>query len=77
MVLKAPRLAMRRSIISLSKITHQMWHNHSISQRNKATKRAGREGLGVCVCVCVCAWVCVVVVWGEAGSKRGLSNKCY
>ena len=62
MVLKAPRLAMRRSIISLSKITHQMWHNHSISQRNKATKRAGEGRFG-----CVCAWVCVVVVGGEGG----------
>ena len=33
------------SKISLSKITHQMWHNHPFSQRNKTTERAvGGEG---------------------------------
>ena len=31
---------MCRSIISLSKITHQTWHNHPFSQGNKTTKRA-------------------------------------
>ena len=30
---KAPRLDMCRSIISLSKIVHQMWHDHPFSQR--------------------------------------------
>ena len=36
---KVPRLKMCRSIISLSKTTHQMWVNHPFSQRNMATKR--------------------------------------
>ena len=36
---KVPRLNMCRSIISLSKTTHQMWHCQSFSKRNKATKR--------------------------------------
>ena len=31
---------MGRSIISLSKIAHQMWHNHPFSQRNKTIERA-------------------------------------
>ena len=39
-VLKEPRLNMGRSIISLSKIAHQMWHNHPFSQRNKTIERA-------------------------------------
>ena len=34
------RLDMRRSIISLSKLTDQMWCNHPFSQRNKATEKA-------------------------------------
>ena len=38
---KVPRLDMCRSIISLSKITHQMWCNHPSSQRNKAKKSSG------------------------------------
>ena len=33
-------------IISLSKITHQMWHDHPFSQKNKATKRASNGGRG-------------------------------
>ena len=28
------------SIISLSKATHQMWHDHPFSQRTRETKRA-------------------------------------
>ena len=41
---------MCRSITSLSKITHQMWHNHLFSQRNKATKKAssGSRSFGEC-----------------------------
>ena len=39
---------MCRSIVSLSKITHQMWDDNSFTQRNKATKRAG---IGVLGCV--------------------------
>ena len=35
---------MRGSIISLSKIAHQMWRDHPYSQRNKATKRAVEVG---------------------------------
>lgn len=45
---------MCRSIILVSKITHQMLHDHPFSQRNSATKRAvglevggnGEEGVG-------------------------------
>ena len=36
-----PRLEMSRSILSLSKIAHQMWCDHQFSQRNKATERTG------------------------------------
>ena len=43
---KVPRLDMCRSTISLSKIVHQMWHDHPFSQRNKTTERAVGEGLG-------------------------------
>ena len=38
---KVPRLNIYKSIISLSKITHQMWHGHPFSQRNKTSKIAG------------------------------------
>ena len=34
-----------RSIISLSKIAHQMWHDHPFSQRNKATKKQWQRRL--------------------------------
>ena len=30
---------MRRSMLALSKIAHQMWHDHPVSQRNRTTKR--------------------------------------
>ena len=36
---------MCRSIISLSKTAHQMWHNHPFSERNNETERA--LGLGL------------------------------
>ena len=36
---------MCRSIISLSKIAHQMWQDHPFGQRSKTTERA--MGLGV------------------------------
>ena len=39
-----PRIDMCRSITSLSKIKHQMWHNHPFSQRKKVTKRSVRLG---------------------------------
>ena len=41
-----------RSIVSLSKIIHQMWHDHPFSQRKKVTKRGvwvevkGKRGFG-------------------------------
>ena len=38
---------MCRPKMSLCKITHQMWHNHPFSQKNKATKRYW--GIGLCV----------------------------
>ena len=44
---KVLRLDMSRSIISLSKITHQMWRDHPFIQRNKTTERAVGWGLEV------------------------------
>ena len=35
-----PRFDMCRSIISFSRITHRMWQDQPLSQRNKTTKRA-------------------------------------
>ena len=32
------RLDMCRSILSLSKVVHQMWHDHPFSQRNRKTE---------------------------------------
>ena len=44
---KEPRHVKLRSIISLSKTTHKkVWHDDRFSKRNKATKRAEREGVG-------------------------------
>ena len=40
---KVPRLDMCRSIISLSKIAHQVWRNQSFSQKNKTTEKAVRR----------------------------------
>ena len=59
------RLAVCRSIISLIKITHQIWRNHPFSQNSKTIERA----VGV-----------EVVRNGERGEglakleKRGLGN---
>ena len=50
---------MCRSIMSLSKITHQIWRNHPFSQANKATKRAGSIGGVYWRCVCIFVWVFV------------------
>ena len=36
---KVARLDMCRSILSLSKILHEMWSDHPFSQRNRATER--------------------------------------
>ena len=36
---------MCRSIMSLSKITHQIWGGHPCSQRNKTAERAVRVGV--------------------------------
>ena len=42
-----PKLNMcGKSIISLSKIAHQMWRYHPFSQRNKTTKREVRVEVG-------------------------------
>ena len=38
--IKIPRLDMCRFIIILSIIAHQMWRDHSFSQRNKTTETA-------------------------------------
>ena len=38
--IKIPRLDMCRFIIILSIIAHQMWRDHSFSQRNKRTEKA-------------------------------------
>ena len=35
---KVPKFDIYRSIISLSEIPHQMWHNHPFRQRNKTSK---------------------------------------
>ena len=43
---KVPRLDMCSSIISLSKIVYQIWHDHPISQRNKTTERTVGVGVG-------------------------------
>ena len=42
---KVRRLDMCRSILSLHKIAHQMWPDHSFSQINRATERT--MGVGV------------------------------
>ena len=55
-------VGMCRTIISLSKIIHQMWRDHPFGQRNKTTKRVG-EFIGVYVYVC-----------GWAGGERGVSK---
>ena len=39
-----PRSSTGRSIISLTRITHQMWCDHPFCQRKKATKRAVKKG---------------------------------
>ena len=36
---KVARLDICRSIISLSKVAHQMWHNHPFSQKNARQQR--------------------------------------
>ena len=40
---KAPRLC--RSILSLQKIAHEMWHDSQFSQRNRPTERT--VGVGI------------------------------
>ena len=44
-VLLVQRLGMCRSILSLSKIAHQMWSDHPFSQRNVTTERTVEVGL--------------------------------
>ena len=46
-VLLVPRPDMCKSILLLSKIVHQMWHDHPFSQRNRATERTVGWGLKV------------------------------
>ena len=41
-----PRFDICRSIISVSKIVHQMWCDHPFSQGNKTTKRVVWVGIG-------------------------------
>ena len=38
-VLLVPRFDMCRSILLLSKIAHQLWHDHTLSHRNRTTER--------------------------------------
>ena len=45
--IKVLRVDICRSLISLSKIAHQMWHDHPFSQRSKTTETAVRWGLEV------------------------------
>ena len=42
----ARHLQIHKSMILLSKITHEMWCNHAFHQRKKATKRAGGWKVG-------------------------------
>ena len=44
--IKVLRLHLCTSMISLSKIAHQMWRNHPFSPRNKTTEWAARMGIG-------------------------------
>ena len=47
---KVPRPGMCKSVLSLSKIAHQMWCDHPFSQRNMSAERmdgGGRGGGGV------------------------------
>ena len=44
---KVPKLDLCKSILSLSKIAHQMCHDHQLSQRNRATERTVGVGLEV------------------------------
>ena len=44
--IKALRIDMCTSMISLNKIAHQMWHDCTFSQRNKTTERAVIVGVG-------------------------------
>ena len=44
--IKALRLYMCTSMISLSNIAYQMWRNHPFSQRNKTTELSVRIGVG-------------------------------
>ena len=37
---------MYKSILSLSKIAHQMWHDHPFNQRNMTSERAAGLGVG-------------------------------
>ena len=37
---------MKRSMLPLSKIAHQMWRDHPFSQRNMATERTVGVGVG-------------------------------
>ena len=37
---------MQRSILSLSTIAHQMWHDHSFSQRKRTAERTVGAGVG-------------------------------
>ena len=41
---KIPTLNMFKPIISLSKITYQMWHDDTLSQGSKEQKEQGRGG---------------------------------
>ena len=44
---KVPRLNMRRSMISLSKIAHQIWHDHLLSQIKQGNKKSSGGGVGL------------------------------
>ena len=53
-----------------------MWDDNSFSQRNKATKRAGEGGIGVCA---FRGWSQFKkgrgqAIWGESLQNRGVKN---
>ena len=43
---KVPRPGMCKSVLSLSKIAHQMWCDHPFSQRNMTTEKTVGAGAG-------------------------------
>ena len=43
---KVPRVGICRTILSLRKLAHEMWHDNPFNERNKATERTVGVGFG-------------------------------